>query len=175
MFDIIADPFHGALWSGPPFPGETWNAATRDRQPGSPEWLPRFRDGSIIRFANQTVPPSRADAAWGPVRIVFLQYASDPITFFRPQILYRSPDWLSEPRGPDVSEALRWYPVVTFLQILADIPAATNAPTGFGHVIAPADYVKAWREILDPPGWNDADIGRLQAHLSRQVRIGTPN
>jgi ATP-dependent HslUV protease ATP-binding subunit HslU len=42
-------------------------------------------------------------AVWGPLRIVFLQYASDPITFFRPDILYRRPTWLSEPRGPDVS------------------------------------------------------------------------
>lgn len=53
FYDIINDPFNGALWSGPPFRTGTWRTATDRRHPESPEWLPRFRDGSVIRFANQ--------------------------------------------------------------------------------------------------------------------------
>ena len=167
LFDVIGDPFHGALWSGPPFPSETWRSATEGRHPDSPEWLPRFRDGSIIRFTNQTDALHIPGAEWGPMRIVFLQYASDPITFFRPQILYRRPAWLEEPRGPDVSPHLRWYPVVTFLQLIADIPAANDAPMGYGHVFAPEHYIDAWREVTDPSGWSDADINGLKAHFRR--------
>jgi uncharacterized membrane protein len=35
------------------------------------------------------------------------------------------------PRGPDVSPRLRWYPVVTFLQLTLDMLMATTAPIGY--------------------------------------------
>jgi uncharacterized membrane protein len=165
LFDVIGDPFHGALWSGPPFASRTWSAATAGRHPASAEWLPRFRDGSIIRFTNQANALDIPGAQWGPLRIVFLQYASDPITFFRPQILWRRPAWLAPPRGPDVSPDLRWYPVVTFLQLIVDMAAATDAPMGYGHVFAPEHYIDAWREVTDPPGWSDEGIERLKAYF----------
>lgn len=105
-----------------------------EREAGSPAWLPRFRDGSIVRFTNQEDNLDLPGADWGPTRIVYRQYASDPITFFDEQTPYRRPDWMAEPRGPDVSEELRWYPVVTALQLLVDILAADTAPAGYGHV-----------------------------------------
>src|SRR5690606_39011765 len=82
LYDVIADPFQGALWSGPPFPSRTWRSVTDGRNPGSPEWLPLFRDSSIFRFTNQNNALDVPGAEWGPMRIVYLQYASDPITFF---------------------------------------------------------------------------------------------
>ena len=176
LFDVIGDPYHGALWSGPPFPSRTWNTATRERRPGSPAWLPRFRDGSVIRFANQNGfgdpgLPERDFAPWGPLRIVYLQYASDPITFFSPQIAWRHPDWLREPRGPDVSPQLRWLPVVTMLQLFADITAARAAPLGHGHFYAPEHYVTAWHALIDfsiwpdGPEWDGRSLERLRRHL----------
>ena len=56
------------------------------------------------------------------MRIVYLQYASDPITFFSPSALLAQAR-LDERRrvGPDVSPELRWYPVVTFLQLVLDM------------------------------------------------------
>jgi uncharacterized membrane protein len=171
LFDVIADPFHGALWSGPPFSSETWRAATNGRQPDSPAWLPRFRDSSIIRFTNQYSTSALMDPRWGPMRIVYLQYASDPITFFEPQVLYRRPDWLDAPRGPDVSPRLQWFPVVTFIQLIIDMPASTKAPAGFGHVYAPADYIDAWLAVTAPSGWRSEDVDRLKFHLKQ---LGNP-
>lgn len=168
LFDVIGDPIHGAVWSGPPFSKPTWRTATRERRPGSPVWLPRFRDGSVIRFANQFDGPQIPGAQWGPMRIVYLQYASDPITFFEPEILYRRPDWLDGPRGPDVSSELRWYPVVTFLQLIADMPASMAAPMGFGHVYAAEHYVDAWRAVADPANWDDDAIADLKRHLAQR-------
>jgi uncharacterized membrane protein len=75
---------------------------------------------------------------------VYLQYASDPITFFDPLILYRRPEWIAEPRGPDVSKSFRWFPIVTMLQLAVDMASATNAPMGYGHVYAPEHYIDAW-------------------------------
>jgi uncharacterized membrane protein len=165
LYDVIGDPFHGALWSGPPFSSETWRYATANRRPGSPAWLPRFRDGSIIRFTNQRDASALLSPAWGPMRIVYLQYASDPITFFSPQALYRRPEWLDEPRGPDVSPRMRWFPIVTFLQLIIDMPASTNVPAGYGHVYAAENYLDAWRAVTDPPGWSDEGLVRLKARI----------
>lgn len=162
LFDVIGDPFQGALWSGPPFLSRTWSSATRDRNPGSPIWLPRFRDGSIIRFTAQKNALAIPGATWGPMRIVYLQYASDAVTFFDPLSIYRAPAWMEEPRGPDVSPELRWYPVVTFLQILLDMAMATTTPMGYGHVYAPDHYVDAWLEVLGVDDWPAEEIARLK-------------
>lgn len=72
------------------------------------------------------------------------------------------------PRGPDVSPQLRWYPVVTFLQLTLDLLTATDAPIGHGHVYAPADYIDAWLNVTDVRGWSPADIARLKDQLSKR-------
>ena len=138
LFDIIDAPFDGELWSGPPFRNESWRRMTRDREPGSPAWLPRFRNGAVVRFMNQTQGLDGGHEGWGDFRIIFLQYASDPITFFDYSSAWREPAWLREPRGPDVSPDLRWFPVVTMLQLAADMVVGTT-PRGFGHEYAPSD------------------------------------
>jgi uncharacterized membrane protein len=101
------------------------------------------------------------------MRIVYLQYASDPVTFFEYRSLYRKPDWMLSPRGPDVSPRLRWYPVITFLQLAADKFMATAAPIGHGHVYAPAHYINAWVQVRDVHGWSREEISRLKQHLSK--------
>ncbi|WP_026988242.1 alpha/beta hydrolase [Fodinicurvata fenggangensis] len=165
LFDVVADPIDGAVWSGPPFSTPTWASATQEREEGSPAWLPRFRDGSVIRFTNQQDKLDIAGAEWGPMRFVYLQYASDPIVFFEPELFYRRPAWLEGRRGPDVSQALTWYPAVTFLQLIADMPASMAAPVGYGHVYAVEHYVEAWAEVLEPSGWDDTRVSRLKARL----------
>src|SRR5215468_618501 len=157
LIEGLGDPFAGALWSGPPYSSKLWRWLTDRRNPGSPAWLPRFRDGSFVRFMNQhgeaADPTSSPNAAWGPMRIVYLQYASDPVTFFDYRSFYREPDWMLPPRGLDVSPQLRWYPVVTLLQLALDMLMATTAPIGHGHVYAPVHYIEAWMEVTDVRGW----------------------
>jgi uncharacterized membrane protein len=168
FFDIIGDPYSGALWVGPPFPSRTWRVVTDARTKGSPAWLPEFRDGSLIRFANQFHSAAAHDADWGPVRIVYLQYASDPITFFETASLWREPAWMKMPRGPDVSSELRWVPVVTFLQLVCDIITATTTPKGVGHVFAADHYLDGWIAVTAPQGWTESDLARLKQWLSDQ-------
>jgi uncharacterized membrane protein len=162
LFDVISDPFHGALWSGPPFQSALWLSVTANRVPGSPAWLPRYRDSSIIRFTHQENALDIPGARWGAMRIVYLQYASDPVTFFDPRSFYREPDWMKAPRGPDVSPALSWFPVVTGLQLVADMALATTSPIGYGHVYAPEHYIDAWMAVTDPQGVTAEDVARLK-------------
>ncbi|MFT4149112.1 MAG: alpha/beta-hydrolase family protein [Paracoccaceae bacterium] len=165
FYDMIADPYQGALWVGPPFASRSWAEITAGRVAGTPAWLPRFRDGSVVRFMNQTEMPD-AGLKWGPLRIVYLQYASDPIVFFAPSTLWREPDWMRAPRGPDVIPQFRWLPVVTLLQLGFDVITATTTPAGHGHVYAGGDYLRAWQALLSPEGWDEAGLARLRAALA---------
>lgn len=175
LLEMIGDPISGALWSGPPFASRIWRTITANRNAGSPEWLPEFRDGRVIRFMNQngpTVPPA---TPWGPLRIVYLQYASDPIVLFSYHDLYRRPAWMDAPRGPDVSPELQWYPVVTMLQLALDMAVATGAPMGYGHVYAPEHYVDAWVAVtdIDIRRWTPEALARLKQHLATAARQST--
>ncbi|MCP4074325.1 MAG: hypothetical protein GY742_21770 [Hyphomicrobiales bacterium] len=163
LFEIIADPHHGALWAGPPFPSSHWRSVTDDRKSGTPAWLPRFSDGSYVRFTSQQNHLALPDTNWGPIRIVYLQYASDAITFFELESIFRAPAWMEGQRGPDVSTQLRWYPLVTFLQLLVDVMVSTAPPLGYGHNYAPEHYLDGWLEVTQPRGWSDAKIIRLKS------------
>ncbi len=164
LFQVLGDPYQGALWSGPPFTSRLWRSITNNRNEGTPEWLPEFRDGSYARFTNQNNALKLPNSHWGPMRIVYLQYASDPIVFFDPKDFYREPDWMKAPRGPDVSPQLKWYPVVSMLQLAIDLMMATTTPIGHGHVYAPQHYIDAWVEVTNV-NWSQADIDRLKEHF----------
>lgn len=173
LFEMIGDPIAGALWSGPPFESRNWRSITDNRNPASPAWLPEFRDGRFVRFMNQNGPTVPADAPWGPMRVVYLQYASDAITFFAYRDAYRSPAWMNAPRGPDVAPELRWYPIVTMLQLALDMAVATNTPMGFGHVYAPEHYVDAWVAVTDAGDWSAEALAQLKQQLAAKARKTT--
>ena len=162
LFTLFEDPIQGAVWSGPPFPSTRWAEITRGRNEGSPVWLPTFRDGRTVRFTALENALDTAKEGWGPMRFVYIQHASDPMTFFAPELLYRRPAWLNGNRGPDVSPYMSWYPVITFLQIAFDLPMATSVPAGYGHNIAAESYIDAWIAVTAPDPWNDRDTKRLK-------------
>ena len=165
LITMIADPINGALWSGPPFLSNIWREVTLDRKPDSPQWRPIFRGSEMIRFMTQEGFPDLPGAEWGPLRFVYLQHASDPMSFFSTHLAYERPDWLGPQRGHDVSPYLRWFPLVTFFQIAFDIPAATSVPLGYGHNFAPANYIDAWIEVTQPNNWRAADTEKLKTHF----------
>lgn len=163
LHEVVGDPFDGALWAGPPFLAPIHRELTADRASGSPEWLPRFEDGAFARFMNQWTVSNDGER-WGPMRILYLQHASDPIVFFDVSLLWRRPAWLKAPRAPDVTREMRWVPVVTALQIAADMALSNAVPPGYGHNYAPARYVDAWEALTDPDV-SAHDLARLKLHL----------
>lgn len=167
-FDVLGDPPHGALWSGPPFAAQQWRALTRARNAGSPAWLPQFRDGSFVRFMNQHGSPVPSDAPWGVMRVVYLQYASDAVSFFDYRDAFRTPAWMYPTRGPDVSPRMRWYPLVSMMQVAVDMLLAGGAPMGYGHVFAPSHYVDAWLQVSGVAGWSPANLARLKHELDQR-------
>ena len=142
--------------------------------PGTPVWLPRFKDSSIVRFTSQRNRLNLPGDRWGPIRFVYLQYGSDPITFFRPDSFYRRPEWMTGQRAPDVLPTLRWVPGVTFMQTGVDLITAAGTPPGTGHVYAAEHYLDGWVAVTDAPGWSAADLARLRQFVTEKYARETP-
>jgi uncharacterized membrane protein len=77
---------------------------------------------------------------------------------------------MQSPRGPDVSPQLRWFPMLTMLQLAADIAAAEEAPIGHGHAYAFADYLDAWRAVSAPADWDAESLAALKREGARSER-----
>jgi uncharacterized membrane protein len=154
----------GALFSGPTFNNTIWTDLTANRDPGSPEWLPIYDKGAYARFAATADDLNRPADPWDDPRVVYLQHASDPIAWWSPDLLFSKPDWLREPRGTDVSPRMEWIPVVTFLQVSADMAVAVDVPDGHGHVYV-RDVANAWAAIMQPPAWTAAKTDALRLLL----------
>ena len=56
---------------------------------------------------------------------------------------------------------MRWYPVVTFWQVTADLGNAASPPMGYGHNYAD-QLLDAWVIVAPPPDWTDADTDRAR-------------
>nr|WP_245550579.1 alpha/beta-hydrolase family protein [Nocardia niigatensis] len=151
--DDIRTLVDGVLWVGPPNSNRIWSQIEHRRDPGTPEILPIYADGLIVRFAATAPDLARPDRPWYEPRVVYLQHASDPIVWWSPDLLFSKPDWLKEPRGADVSKSIRWWPIVTFWQISADLANAQGVPSGHGHRYGdlPLD---GWIAVAQPQDWN---------------------
>jgi uncharacterized membrane protein len=150
----------GALWMGPTDDNPLWSDLLANRDAGSSEVLPLYGDGCTVRFASRPQDVDRPTGSCSAPRVVYLQNASDPVTWWSPSLLFDRPDWLAEPRGYDVSPTMRWYPVLTFLQVTADLVLAQRTRTSHGHYFHGAT-VAAWAAILTPPGWTAARTAEL--------------
>lgn len=154
----------GALFSGPTFNNTIWTDLTSTRDAGSPEWLPIYQDGRNVRFVARPSDLARPNSPWDHPRVVYLQHASDPIAWWTPDLLFSKPDWLKEPRGYDVLPQTRWIPVVTFLQVSADMAVALDVPDGHGHRYI-ANVADGWAAVLPAPGWTQEKTDRLRPLL----------
>jgi uncharacterized membrane protein len=152
----------GALFTGPPRFNPLYREFTLGRDADSPEIEPVYRDGRTVRFVSrfeQGIEPT--DQPWDGTRVLYVQHPSDPIVWWEGDLLLSRPDWLREPRGHDVSDAMRWFPLVTFWQVTIDMPFAVGVPDGHGHRYTTGS-VDAWATLLRPEGWTDADADRLK-------------
>lgn len=160
-FDL-ANRTDGALFVGPPNFNPLYRSFVNGRDPGSPEVEPVYRDGRVIRFANR---PAEAveplDEPWDRTRVLYMQHPSDPITWWSTDLLLTRPDWLEEPRGYDVVDAMRWAPFVTFWQVSADLALGFSTEPGHGHNFT-GEHVAGWLTVLEPEGWSAEQAAELK-------------
>jgi uncharacterized membrane protein len=165
--DIARMDFSAVLWVGPPHESSLWSGLVQRRDPGTPEVQPRYDDGRTVRFSQATDADEIAKVAeppWQGTRVLFLQHASDPIIWWSPFLVFSRPDWLVEPPGADRTASMRWYPIVTFWQVSADMPIAVGVPGGHGHNYGNA-VLDGWAAVVPPDGWTDQDTERVRVAL----------
>ncbi|WP_225727771.1 MULTISPECIES: alpha/beta-hydrolase family protein [unclassified Nocardia] len=166
-FDGLADlraKVDGALWVGPPNSNRLWRQFVTRRDPGSREVEPVYADGLVVRFASDSADLARPSTEWREPRIAYLQHASDPIVWWSTDLIFSQPDWLSEPRGSDVTSQMRWWPFVTFWQVAADLTNAQGVTDGHGHRYGSL-VLDGWVAVAEPPGWTADLADRVRAEL----------
>jgi uncharacterized membrane protein len=151
----------GALIVGAKHSNPIHSQLTRERDPGSPVWQPVFDRGRSVRFLNQDPHQPTLDADWPAPRIAYLQHPSDPVTFWSIEALWWPAEWMNRPRGFDVPDRVRWFPIVSGVQAVGDLLDQLGPPPGFGHVYS-MDYVRGWVSVVPPNGWEEADTVRLE-------------
>lgn len=168
--DIVNEPIDGALMSGPPFVNPLHNALEAAREPGTPPWQPIYQDGATVRFTAEEEGFSKTPGPWGPARLVYLQHNSDPVVFFSPDLALEIPDWvLPGQRGPDISEDMGWFPLVTMWQVALDLPGAGSIPEGYGHLYTARANLESWVQIAQPPDWTPAKTDALVEFMKAEA------
>ncbi|MFF2750282.1 alpha/beta hydrolase [Kitasatospora sp. NPDC058048] len=152
----------GTLFAGPPNFNTLFREFSDNRDPGSPEIQPVYKDGRTVRFTNDPnagIPP--AGQPWEGSRVLYLMHPSDPIVWWSPNLIFNEPDWIAETPGSDVLKGMVWIPFVTFWQVTADLPFSTGVPSGHGHAYK-AEYVDGWNAVLQPSGLTAEDLQNLR-------------
>ncbi len=163
-----------ALWFGMPQLAR-WSAAGLDR-PG--QLTPEGTVGVFDRWEElEQLSPEERDQ----LRIVQLSHDNDPITLMTPTLLYRAPDWLDEPRGRNVPEGQRWYPIVTGVQTMIDAAnAMRNSPgefrsTGHDYRADTARFVaEGYRLQYTEEQLAKVEAALRQLEVEREARIKPP-
>ena len=167
--DISQMGFSSVLWVGPPNASPIWSGIIARRDPGTTEVQPRYDNGRTVRFSqgvdsneihNDTMAP------WEGTRVLFLQHPSDPIVWWSENLLFTRPDWLSEPPGRDRTSSMRWYPIITFWQVAADMTNASSVPGGHGHNYGDL-VLDGWAAVAPPDGWTADDTERIRTALKK--------
>ncbi|QGU06790.1 hypothetical protein COCCU_04210 [Corynebacterium occultum] len=170
----IANSVDGILLTGPPNFNSLWRAFVDRRDPGSSEVLPEYGGGTVVRFAEneeQIRNYAYGDYAWGPTRVLYIQHPSDPVVWWSPKLILREPDWLDEQPGFDRLPAMTWMPLITFLQVSADLPMAQAVPDGHGHNYGDA-MLDGWAAIAgEDSGFSVPQIQELKPLLEQALDI----
>lgn len=167
--DISRMGFSSVLWVGPPNASPLWRGLTARRDPGTPQARPSYDNGRTVRFseaANAAEIAEDTAAPWEGTRVLFLQHPSDPIIWWSTDLLFSEPDWLVEPPGTDRTASMRWYPIITFWQVAADITNASSVPAGHGHNYGQS-VLDGWAAVAPPEGWTPEDTERIRVALEK--------
>ncbi|WP_165384277.1 alpha/beta hydrolase [Leucobacter triazinivorans] len=155
----------GALLVGSPNGSEMWRGLQAARDAGSPAWRPVLDGGRAVRWMSREGDERLIDAPWQDPRVLYLQHATDPVTWLGPELIWAPPEWLdAEQRAEDVSPAMRWMPGITAVQLVVDMFMGESVPARHGHNYGDL-VLTAWTSVTDDGGLDGAALARVQAIL----------
>lgn len=160
----------GALFVGSPNGSTLWRSLQASRDPGSPAWQPILDGGREVRWLSRPDDP-QPPGEWTHPRVLYLQHATDPVTWLGPELLWRSPEWL-EPaqRAPDVSPSMIWIPGVTAAQVTVDMLMGESVPAHHGHNYGNV-VTAGWRAVTGDAGLDDTAVASIEAVIAEYADI----
>jgi hypothetical protein len=144
-------------------------------------WLAKWSRSGMIRGSHTLVPSGTVgvfdrheqlqqltDEELARMRAVIVSHDNDPIAVFGPDLLVQRPPWLADgQRGRGVPGAMRWLPLITFIQTATDAMNAMLTIPGefasFGHDYR-ADMARFVRDVYDLPA-TDSQLERIEQLL----------
>lgn len=161
----------GALFVGSPNGSPLWRTLQTQRDVGSPAWQPVLNEGREVRWISQAGDENALTEPWTEPRVLYLQHATDPVTWLSPELLWRAPEWLDPAqRSPDISPAMRWIPIVTGLQVTVDMLVGEAVPASYGHNYGDV-VLTAWQQITPDTSVDTQVIDRIQAEIESYSSI----
>lgn len=156
----------GAVFTGPPNNAQPWRSLQEGRDPGSPVWQPVLDQGRTVRWLSVPGDFDAVPGPWERPRIAYLQHATDPITWLDPAVIWQRPEWLAGSqaeggRAADVSDAMVWIPLLTYLQLAVDMVLGEAVPAGHGHNYGDV-AVDAWAAVLPEHGLDGPALDRVR-------------
>jgi uncharacterized membrane protein len=152
-----------ALWVGLPWLAK-WSRSGMTR--GSSTLVP---EGTVGVFDRYEQLQELDDEQRARLRAVILSHDNDPIAVLGPELLIQPPWWLADGRrGRGVPEAMRWRPLVTFIQTAMDAANAMVSVPGkfgsFGHDYR-ADMVRFVHDAYRLPPATEEQLARIDQTL----------
>ena len=155
----------GALFTGPTEANAIYRQLLASRDAGSPVWRPVVDGGDgNVQFINRYEDLDPPIEPWPEPHVLYVHHPSDPVGTWSWQTIWSDPEWTERPRGYDVPSVGRWFPIITWVQEIADLSAGFSAPAGYGHDYS-LDFAAGFVAVVPPDGWTDADTERLQQYL----------
>ncbi|MET9862400.1 alpha/beta-hydrolase family protein [Streptomyces smyrnaeus] len=160
----------GALLAGAPNFSPIRRQLTAHRDPGSPVWRPEYRKGRHFRFAQwprKDLARPGPESGWKQPRVVYLQNASDAIVWWSPDLALEPPRWLRKPLGPDITDEVNWFPLVTFWQTTVDMAVSYGVGAPHGHRYGNGS-VEGWAAVAPAEGWTRQDTEQLRRFMDQR-------
>lgn len=82
----------GALYVGSPNGSQMWRTLQTARDAGSPAWQPVLDAGREVRWISRVGDEDLLLGPWDSPRVLYLQHATDPVTWLSPELLWASPE-----------------------------------------------------------------------------------
>ncbi|MGM1018564.1 MAG: alpha/beta hydrolase [Actinomycetota bacterium] len=161
----------GALFVGSPNGSELWRTLQSGRDPESPAWQPVLDGGREVRWISRAGDEDSLPGPWDAPRVLYLQHATDPVTWLAPELIWQEPEWLRpEQRGDDVSPSMRWIPAVTAVQVGVDMLGGEAVPARHGHNFGDV-VTTGWREVTGDAGLDPAALDRITREIESYAPI----
>lgn len=169
--DDLRERVDGAMFVGSPASSALWRALQDARDPGTPVWRPVLDDGREVRWMSREGDQHLLSATWEHPRVLYLQHATDPVTWLSPELLWRPPEWLEpDQRGDDISPSMRWIPVVTAVQVGVDMLGGEAVPARHGHNFGDV-VTSGWREVTGDAGLDEEAVAAVRAEIESYAPI----